>query len=92
MSINDCCCCKQSNSKYINSLSDDAIIVDSYNGYNFSFYYFYEDVFYLYNGVQYMRLPILENRKGEKFVILWDDLHNPIHVKYNLFKWERELM
>ncbi len=85
-------CCHITNTKTVNYLPDDAIVVDTYDNFRFEFYYFYEDKFYHYNGINFDKLNINENFKGDKFCVLWDVESNPIPVKFNKFKVEKDLI
>jgi hypothetical protein len=56
------------------ALPEDAIVVDEYNGHNFTNYYYHDGVFWFCTGVTYRRLHInIHAQNGVSFVIMYDD-------------------
>lgn len=81
--------------QYVDDIPDEAMVVDFYdtrNGHHeFENYFFHDDVFYLYNGVQYRILHINENKSGNKYVNLLDINRNTVAVMYSRFKKQHDL-
>lgn len=77
--------------EFVNEIPDDAIVVDAYGNHNFENYYFYNDCFYFYNGVQYRKLYINTTKEGLIFSNLVDDNNKRVKVFFSKFKRERDL-
>lgn len=71
---------------YVDNIPDDSIVVNDYGDHEFENYYYYNDVFYFYNGVQYRKLHINEFKNGSKFVYMIDTDGKCVSVCYNKFK------
>ena len=54
--------------KFVDNIPDEAIVIDKYEGHEFKNYYYYDDVFYFYNGIKYRKLHINEDKNGSKFI------------------------
>ena len=79
--------------EYVDSISDEAIVVDEYNGYEFTDYYFHDDVFYFYNGIQYRKLHVnTDKRSGSLFVHVQDIDGKQTRVYYSKFKKLHDLI
>ena len=79
--------------EYIDKISDESIIVDEYNNHQFTDYFFYDDVFYFFNGVQYRKLYInTDKRNGSLFVIMKDNDGKNVNVYYSKFKRLHDLL
>ena len=72
--------------EFVDSISDDAIVVDNYNGHELEDYYYYDNLFYFYNGIQYRKLHVIESKLGGKYVNMTDVNHNKVSVYYSTFK------
>ena len=84
---------KNIESEYVDSISGDAIVVDEYNGHELADYYFHDDVFYFYNGIQYRKLHInTDKRNGNLFVQMKAIDGKRIKVLYSIFKQHHDLL
>ena len=79
--------------EYVDDIPDDAIVVDEYNGHELTDYYFYDNVFYFFNGVQYRKLHInTEKKSGSLYVIMNDVDNKRVCVFINKFKRQYDLI
>ena len=78
--------------EYVDSISDEAIVVDEYNGHDFTDYYFHDDVFYFYNGVQYRKLHINQMKNGGLYVHMQDNEGKQVNILYSKFKKLHDLI
>ena len=82
--------------EYVDEIPDESIVVDFYdskfNHYEFENYFFHDDVFFFYNGVQYRKLHINEFKVGSKFVSMIDVDNRRVHVYINKFKQQHDLI
>lgn len=82
--------------EYVDEIPNEAIVVDFYdskfNHYEFENYYFYDNVFYFFNGVQYRKLHINEFKIGLKFVCMNDVDNKKVQVYYTKFKQQHDLI
>ena len=74
--------------EYVDEISNDAILVNSYAKYTFEDLYFHNNVFYKYNGIQYRILPVKENKNEIKFVRAPDENGIRRTIYYTKFKRE----
>lgn len=74
--------------EYVDEIDEDAISVVNYGNHEFEDYYFHDDKFYFFNGIQYRILPIKESIDGYKFVNVIDTNHKKIKIFYTKFKRE----
>ena len=72
--------------EFVKEIPDDAIVVDTYNNHHFENYYFYDDKFYFFNGVEYRILHICENKYGSKLVYMNNTAGKNINIYYSKFK------
>lgn len=72
--------------EYVKSIPGESILVTDYNQHSFENYFFYNDVFYFYNGKEYRKLHVNEFKEGSKFVCLRNTNGKIIHVYYSRFK------
>ena len=74
--------------EYVKSIPEDAIEITDYNQHTFeeSEYFFYDDIFYEYNGIEYRILHINRNKSGNLFVSLQNDEGKQVSVYYSKFK------
>ena len=77
--------------KFVENIPDDAIKVESFNGWNFEELYFHEDVFYVYNGINYNVKPKFQNTAGNFYVQLCDTSSTRRKMYYIKFKNEFDL-
>ena len=63
----------RSNQTFVNHIPKDAIAVRKYNGHTFKDLYFYDDVFYRFNGVNYVVKPKYINPKNGLYRIYATD-------------------
>ena len=81
--------------QYVNSIPDDALIVDHYQTRNgthiFENYYYYDNTFYFFNGIQYRVLYINTNINGLKSVNFRDNDKKLVTIYYNKFKEQYDL-
>ncbi len=55
--------------EFVDSIPDDAIVVNEYGTHHFEDYYYHANTFYFYNGIQYRKLHINELKcNGAKYV------------------------
>lgn len=79
--------------EYVDDISDEAIVVEEYNGHQFNDYYFYENIFYFFNGIQYRKLHInTDKRNGSLFVYMRDVDGKQVNVFYTKFKKIHDLL
>ena len=74
---------------FLDTISDDAIVVRDYNNHTFENYYYDEttDKFYFFNGQQYRELHINEKKNNHILYVYMTDIDNKrICVYYNKFK------
>ena len=72
--------------QYVDEIPGDSIVVDEYGTNEFENYYFHDNIFYFYNGIQYRKLHVNERRDGAKFVCLLNTNGKVITVFYSKFK------
>ena len=79
--------------EYIDNISDEAIVADEYNGYQFTDYFFHNNFFYFFNGIQYRKLHInTDKRNGSLFVRMIDNDGKKVCVYYSKFKKLHDLL
>ena len=74
--------------QYFDQISEEAVIVNDYGVNRFEDYYYVpeEDNFYYYNGHQYRRLHINEERNGSLYVCLLNTNSRRVNVYLSKFK------
>ena len=73
--------------RYVDSIPDDAIVVNEYGTHQFEDYYYHDNTFYFFNGIQYRKLHINELKcNGAKYVLMHDINHKRVDVFYSKFK------
>ena len=72
--------------KYIDKLSNNAIVVNSYGDYKLEDYYYDKGKFYYYNGYQYRQLKLCMNQNGAYFVNMFVRQNKSIAVYVSKFK------
>ena len=72
--------------EFVKEISNDAIVVDSYGEYEFEDYYFHDNKFYFYNGIEYRILHINTDKYGNKYVCVMNTEGNRINIYYSKFK------
>ncbi|KAK8837129.1 hypothetical protein M9Y10_037184 [Tritrichomonas musculus] len=77
--------------EYVDTIPDDSMKVDTYGKHTFDDYYFYDNIFYFYNGINYRKLHINENKCGNKYVSLISEEGNRVSVMYSKFKREHDI-
>ena len=77
--------------EYVDSISDDSIVVNEYNGHIFENYY-YDNAFYFYNGINYRKLFINQRKNNRLFVCMKDTNNKIIQVYYSTFKKQHDLI
>lgn len=80
------------NYEYVDEIPDESIVVDTYGAHKFENYYYHDNVFYFYNGIQYRKLHIIEYKNGSKCVHMTDSNGENIGVYYNKFKKQYDLL
>ena len=78
--------------EYVDEIPDESIVVDTYGAHKFENYYYHDNVFYFYNGIQYRKLHIIEYKNGSKCVHMTDSNGENIGVYYNKFKKQYDLL
>lgn len=77
--------------EYVDSISDDAIVIDKYGEHEFENYYFYNNVFYFNNGNKFRKLYVSENKSGSKIVRLKDVDGKQTSITISKFKKQYNL-
>ena len=77
--------------EYVDEINDDAMVVSRYGKHELENYYFHNDIFYFYNGINYRKLRVLENKTGVKYVYVTPKNHKSIPILYTKFKRENGL-
>ena len=72
--------------EYIPEIDKEAIHVTVYGEHEFEDYYFFDDTFYFWNGVNYRKLPVVETPDGYKAVNMITKERKKIKVFYTKFK------
>ena len=77
---------------YVDELSEDAIVVDSYGKHTFDYLYFDDDKFWFYTGLQYRELNYCtDKRTGAVFVSAYNTNEKCVQIRLNKFKIEHDL-
>ena len=81
--------------QYVDSISDDAILVDIYETKNeihyFENYYYHDGLFYFYNGAKYRILYVNTRLSGLKSVNFRDINNKTVSIYYTKFKEQYNL-
>ena len=73
--------------EFVKEIPGDAIVVNSYGKHTFENYYFHDNKFYFYNGIEYRILHICtEKRNGSKFVHAMSTVGKKLVIRYSRFK------
>ena len=72
--------------EYVDEIPDDSIVVNDYGKYKFENYYYCDNIFYFYNGVQYRKLHINEFKNGSKYVNMYNTNNEKVQICYSKFK------
>lgn len=72
--------------EFVDDIPDESIKVNDYGKYQFDDYYYCDNIFYFYNGIQYRKLHINEQKKGSKYVNMIDTNNKRVRVCYSKFK------
>ena len=72
--------------EYVDTIPDEAIKVDTYGNHTFDNYYFFNNVFYFYTGINYRKLHINEDKYGYKNVCLINEDGKNVRIYYGKFK------
>ena len=78
--------------EFVKEIPDESIVVDTYNNHTFEDYYFNDDVFYFWTGIEYRILYICENKYGSKYVNMYNTNHKKVQVFYSKFKRQHDLI
>ncbi len=77
----------ENKSKFVDNIPDDSIVVYDYYNYKFENLYFHNNVFYYYDGIQYRKLHINEDKRNHsKYVCAKDEKNKLIQIYYSKFK------
>ena len=71
---------------FYNDIPDDSLKVTDYNEHTFEDYYYSENNFYFYNGINYRKLHINEGKDNYKFVIMLSTEHKKVKICFSKFK------
>ena len=77
--------------EYVDKLSDEAIEVNTYGTHTYENFYFYEDEFYVWNGISYRKLFKSKLKNGSVIVRAFDTDGNKTVIYYTKFKKLYEL-
>ena len=72
--------------EYVDNIPDESLVIDVYGKHLLNDYYFYDNAFYFYTGINYKKLHISENKRGYKFVNLTDTDGKLVHLMISKFK------
>lgn len=72
--------------EFVDDIPDESIKLNDYGKYQFDDYYYFDNMFYFYNGVQYRKLHINEEKNGPKYVNMRDTNNKRVRVYYSKFK------
>ena len=78
--------------EFVKEIPEDAIVVDTYNNHTFEDYYFHDDVFYFYTGIEYRILPINYIRNMSAFVNMKSIEDKRVRIYYSIFKRQHDLI
>ena len=82
--------------EYVDDIPDEAIKLTDYvnkkGKHEFENYYYHDDIFYFYNGIQYRKLHINEKKWGGKFVHVRDTNNERVQIYYSNFKKQYDLI
>ena len=82
--------------EFVDDIPDDSMNVDFYETktehHKFEFYYFYNDVFYFFNGIKYRILYVNYNKSGNAFVAMRDKNNRLVSVYYTKFKQQHDMI
>ncbi|KAK8837023.1 hypothetical protein M9Y10_037068 [Tritrichomonas musculus] len=70
----------------VKNIPDEAIVIDKYGDHQLENYYYYDNVFYFYNGIEYNKLYINETKRGYKFVNVRDVNNKKTTLTISVFK------
>ena len=77
--------------EYVDTIPDESMVVDTYGTHTFDNYYFHDNVFYFYTGMNYRKLHINEDKYGNKYASLLDDEGKYVKLSYGKFKKEHDI-
>lgn len=72
--------------EFVDTISDEAIVVNEYGTHQFEDLYYHDDKFYFYNGKQYRILHVNQKRHGSLFVQYRDTDKKLVQIFYSKFK------
>jgi len=78
--------------EFVDDISGESIVADSYGKYEFDDLYYHENTFYFYNGLQYRKLHINEMKNGCKYINAYDTDSVRRKIFYSKFKRERGII
>ena len=79
--------------EFIDDIPDEAIVFDEYNGHEFTDYFFHDDIFYFFNGIQYRKLHVNQRKdNGHLFVYMIDQNNKKVQVSISKFKRVYDLL
>ena len=82
----------RSDQNFVEDISPDAIAVESYSRWEFEGLYFHDDVFYMYNGINYVIKPRFQNKAGNYCIQATDSEGILRAISYIQFKKEYDLI
>ena len=77
---------------YVDDIPGESLIADSYGKFEFDDLYFHDNIFYFFNGLQYRKLHINEDKNGYKFVCARDTDDIRRKIMYTKFKKARNIV
>ena len=81
------------NYEFIDDLSEDAVVVVDYNNRQFENIYYFNNIFYFFNGIQYRKMKICEDKRfGALYVNARDINNTPSRIYYAKFKKQYDLL
>ena len=73
--------------EYVNDIPEDSIKIVEYNSHTFEDYFYYDNNFYYYNGINYRKLHVNETKYG-KLLVNMNNIENK-NVKIYLSKFKK---
>ena len=72
--------------EFVKEIPADSTVVNDYGNHQFEDYYFHDDVFYFFNGIEYRKLHVNEKKNGAKYVNMMNTDNKRVRVYYSKFK------
>ena len=80
------------NFEFVDEISEDAIIVDTYNNHNFQNIYYWDNIFYFYNGIKYRKFKTCYDTKNLAYICARDINNKNVKIYYTKFKRQYDII